>query len=603
LLIILVVFLYNQKTGPTCIENWSCEMWSSCSEQITQTRTCTDLNNCGTAINKPSTSQSCNVKKASLLEVPLPENTKCFYYENKLSPKCSQFYEGDGIYGMLVCEKFYNPVYDSNGVFYPSACWAENFGITNYTYGYSSQLKQFINDLWFTKKTGKKEYFKVPEPDIEFSYTGSSFGGDRQGVFFRSTLWKNSTILYTLDYNIDTETQIQQSTFFRKENTLISPYGTNPKTLLVFVMFDNAYPEDILLEWTNTYEPLMNDYIKKKLKVPNPIQYDLVPVVINPLQGVERLSTDHAFFSEEEKQKVFNAATNQLGESDFDIFVMSPVFLNGFGGYTHPWNNMLFISASLFPPELYSSIDKQDGLNSLATFQMFFGILSHEILHTVGMDHMTMGYGTLYLDSIKQYVDPVTGKQRADVPSWCDFFGESPDYYSVEIPDNLGINVGEEPSWLIKEDSSSGPCLSGLSQNEVLKDYDNDGKYEIMYKNNLIGIELQRTLGWVDIDNDNVTEIIDSNPYGGYEEFSANEEQRGELIGPFKFTFIEYQDIGDCKFVKIRLENLKIGLVPLECADFNDDVVNIYNGVNYHWIKIEDSFYGTILLPRLSSAI
>ncbi|MFH0936664.1 MAG: hypothetical protein V1815_03240, partial [Candidatus Woesearchaeota archaeon] len=47
LLIILVVFLYNQKTGPTCIENWSCEMWSSCSEQITQTRTCTDLNNCG----------------------------------------------------------------------------------------------------------------------------------------------------------------------------------------------------------------------------------------------------------------------------------------------------------------------------------------------------------------------------------------------------------------------------------------------------------------------------------------------------------------------------------------------------------------------------
>jgi len=43
----------------SCTENWSCGEWSSCSEQGSQTRTCTDLNSCGTTNNKPSTSQRC----------------------------------------------------------------------------------------------------------------------------------------------------------------------------------------------------------------------------------------------------------------------------------------------------------------------------------------------------------------------------------------------------------------------------------------------------------------------------------------------------------------------------------------------------------------
>jgi len=43
----------------TCTENWDCENWGSCSEQGSQTRTCTDLNSCGTTKNKPATTQSC----------------------------------------------------------------------------------------------------------------------------------------------------------------------------------------------------------------------------------------------------------------------------------------------------------------------------------------------------------------------------------------------------------------------------------------------------------------------------------------------------------------------------------------------------------------
>jgi hypothetical protein len=43
----------------TCSENWNCSEWSSCSEQGIQTRSCTDLNDCGTTKNKPATTQSC----------------------------------------------------------------------------------------------------------------------------------------------------------------------------------------------------------------------------------------------------------------------------------------------------------------------------------------------------------------------------------------------------------------------------------------------------------------------------------------------------------------------------------------------------------------
>jgi len=43
-----------------CIPNWQCTDWSECVEEI-QTRTCTDSNNCGTTVNKPTESQSCEM--------------------------------------------------------------------------------------------------------------------------------------------------------------------------------------------------------------------------------------------------------------------------------------------------------------------------------------------------------------------------------------------------------------------------------------------------------------------------------------------------------------------------------------------------------------
>lgn len=44
--------------GPACVENWSCSAWGDCSNSL-QTRTCTDLNSCGTVASRPPLSQSC----------------------------------------------------------------------------------------------------------------------------------------------------------------------------------------------------------------------------------------------------------------------------------------------------------------------------------------------------------------------------------------------------------------------------------------------------------------------------------------------------------------------------------------------------------------
>ncbi len=62
LFLLSIVLISGCTRIPTgeCTENWQCADWSECTEG-TQTRTCTDINNCGTALNKPVTSQECKI--------------------------------------------------------------------------------------------------------------------------------------------------------------------------------------------------------------------------------------------------------------------------------------------------------------------------------------------------------------------------------------------------------------------------------------------------------------------------------------------------------------------------------------------------------------
>ncbi|MCX6741167.1 MAG: GPI anchored serine-threonine rich family protein, partial [Candidatus Parcubacteria bacterium] len=461
------------------------------------------------------------------ITIPIPENSKCFWQANGNLPECANFYKQDGSHQMA-CSQFYNPVYDTNGTFYPSACWAEQLGVKagSYKYGYSDKFINFIQNLWANQTSlASPDYrvpnqdYKVPNPDIEFSYQGSGITGWKSGVFFRSTLWTNPTSYLRLDYNISTDIGPQLSPVLTQNNIMLSAVGTKPKVLLTFVMFDNAYPEQTLVDWTNKYQGYMNDYISKKENISNPIQYQIVPVVITPPANVTRPSSDHLYFSQDEMKAVYDAATQKLGQNNFQIFTLAPVFLNGFGGYYASYNNMEFIEAPLHPSNNYSATDIKTGLDALSAFQSTFLTISHEVLHAVGLsgDHVPIGYGTTFLDytSEGRNTDPVTGKNINGLND-CDFLGKSPDYFNVSLPENLQIRVGQEPSWLYKTNSNSGPCLAGVDGNVYLKDKNKDGVYEIMYINNLIGKELQRTLGWVDIDGDGKAELVDPNPYGGY---------------------------------------------------------------------------------------
>jgi len=54
----------------SCMENWECMEWSACINEE-QTRTCTDLKNCGTEMDKPLESQSCGTELSEEGEKPV----------------------------------------------------------------------------------------------------------------------------------------------------------------------------------------------------------------------------------------------------------------------------------------------------------------------------------------------------------------------------------------------------------------------------------------------------------------------------------------------------------------------------------------------------
>lgn len=56
----------------SCTENWSCTAWTACTVSGTQTRTCLDVNLCGTTTAKPADSQACTSPQASPALQPVP---------------------------------------------------------------------------------------------------------------------------------------------------------------------------------------------------------------------------------------------------------------------------------------------------------------------------------------------------------------------------------------------------------------------------------------------------------------------------------------------------------------------------------------------------
>lgn len=463
----------------------------------------------------------------------IPKDFYCFYINaNKDRSECKRYYTSAGL---LICPQYFNPVYTQDGTFYPSACWAEVFGTKEYFYGYSPALLRLFREQW------AKEGLTVPYPDIEFTYNGSGLSDFKSGTWLRSSVWHDTRHYSVIDYNIATN---QGNNAFTQKltYTTVTPVINNSlRTLLVYVTFDNAYPDSLLVQLSSTYGSLLNSYMRKKQNVSNPLQYLFSPVIIPPPaitsappqegvpgpagggenEKVRPITPTHFIFEETELRAIYSAAVEKTGAQNFDATAVIPLQINGFGGYYANWQTpqgkeLQLIVAPLTPPANYSIVDKKKGLDGIAAFQKMFGTLSHEILHAVGLpgDHMPMEYGNFLNWTGGLITDLVTGKSTPQSKTACDFIGTSPDYYSVELPTDLRIKVGAELPGLWPEKSKSGDCLTGLYNNEILKDMDKDGEYEFIYRNNLIALPLQRFLGWIDVDGDGVTELIDPTPYG-----------------------------------------------------------------------------------------
>ena len=556
--------------------------------------------------------QEIQLQGAEVLDIPLPNNAKCFSEAYLESPECSSYFHevcrcvssfrGEcrrtSCENELVCPRHYNPVYDENGLFYPSACWAEQLGAENYNYGHSERVLQFFSDLWGMK--GGSRYYEVPMPNLEFSYILNR----DQTVFLRSFVWINSTELKTLEYNVDRSIENQRLFSNSGRRIKSTPYGQTIRVLLAYVIFDEAYPEEILLEWTPTYANLLNNNIAREQDLQNKINYEFIPVIISSPNGVERITQDHYEHTEEEIQLMFDAATDIVG-NNFDRFVVVPIDYTSFGGHGSYFNNFPYDYCSLSPDEAYSEEDLQQGLNALSAFQSTFGCITHEFLHSLGLmgDHFPMEYGTSSLLSNNQDFDHTTGSYLDEPLNYCDYYGQTEYYVPVELPQSLRIQVGEEPEWLDLTESDSGNCLRSINGQFDLKDYDQDGEYEMMYQGHLIGEPLRRALGWIDMDGDGTAEIADPNPYGGAERIELEDEWEMELINlgaedqtnEKQFEFIEYVQIDDCQFARVIIDDIE-GLVPLDCPVFQNYITNIYNGLSYRWYVLDNEQYGRVFI-------
>ncbi len=138
--------LYFKKISETCSEEWDCTEWSNCTDG-NQTRTCEDLNNCGTQEDKPSLIQECEVLPLSCSE---QEGYLCSATET-CNGTITNSSDGDCCLGECVLEEV-----DVIACGTDITCFiqeAGNCSLSNMTYNSS-----FVNSTW---RQNDSYYFKI----------------------------------------------------------------------------------------------------------------------------------------------------------------------------------------------------------------------------------------------------------------------------------------------------------------------------------------------------------------------------------------------------------------------------------------------------------
>lgn len=546
----------------------------------------------------PLAMPSDKLRTAAVLDIPLPRNIHCVsdrYLFLNNEPECYAAYHPK------FCRSYANPVSDEAGVTYPSACWADELGAQSFNYGYSERMTQFASDLWRTPRDWDEGYksFEIPKPHIDFS-----FGSDlNERKLVRSTTWSDFKTEMIIDYFYDFKKQ-RHFTSFGIVQTLRPVYGERKNLLLAMVLFDEVYSEKMLLEEARSYENDLNDYLRKKQNVPNPVQFDITPVVIPPPPGMSKPPANHLYyvFHPDDVSKIYNAAVAKAEKGNFHIVAVAPVVksgptLNYGGAVSTRWNNLDLISFFVSSPVYYSEADIHQGLQSLSALRV--SGLGHELLHVLGWSGDHDPYQERSFS-----INLQTGGELTEGKNACDYMGESA-LYATELPPNLAIRVGSEPGWAATEQSATGPCMYAREGGPIsyLKDYDKDGVYErVASEYNFYPMDLvrglARSLGWVDIDGDGIGEVADTNPYGGFKEIMVPARSGATLTEPLIFELLEDVEFHGCRFKRIRLENGERGLLPVQCKEFNEEIVNVYKNLEYRWLKVPKD-YGMVLLPRL----
>ena len=115
----------KQEEVNTCVPNWNCGSWSECSSSRSQTRTCNDINDCGTNSGKPSETQSCTYQYG--LEDRVVVGDLAYTLHSRTEKSEIGEYYGYGDYENFLGEK-------ADGIFYIFDITIENVGKESITF-------------------------------------------------------------------------------------------------------------------------------------------------------------------------------------------------------------------------------------------------------------------------------------------------------------------------------------------------------------------------------------------------------------------------------------------------------------------------------------
>lgn len=166
IIVVIVAAVLVSGCAMFCKPNWQCTYWTQCNIAGTQSRTCTDLNSCGSATGKPPESQSCTPQTTAQIASPIvghPFSIGGRYYDSDPTvPLINQIdINGASLGAVIKIDDFdnYNDLYNQ---YYYQCFSLKNEGTAAYTTAQSAtagtaSIEQLLNFYNIAKDTIQRE--------------------------------------------------------------------------------------------------------------------------------------------------------------------------------------------------------------------------------------------------------------------------------------------------------------------------------------------------------------------------------------------------------------------------------------------------------------